>query len=197
MHAPKGIGALFLRRGIELAPLVTGGAQERRRRAGTESVPLAAGFAAAVQAIAADEEGEARMRGLRDELERAVLSALPAARVLGASAPRLPNTSSICLAGHDAEGVVIGLDLEGIAISTGSACSSGRIAPSHVLLGMGLSEEDARSSIRISLGRMTTSEDIRMAVDAIRVVVSRNRRETADTAAARATGGVDERGRAG
>lgn len=196
MHAPKGIGALFLRRGIELAPLVTGGAQERRRRAGTESVPLAAGFAAAVQAIAADEEGETRMRGLRDELERAVLAALPAARVLGASAPRLPNTSSICLSGHDAEGVVIGLDLAGIAISTGSACSSGRIAPSHVLLAMGLSEEDARSSIRISLGRVTTSEDIQMAVEAIGLVVSRNRKKGADVPFAGATGGVDERGRA-
>lgn len=196
MHAPKGIGVLFLRKGIELAPLVTGGAQERRRRAGTESVPLAAGLAAAVEAIAADERGEARMRELRNVFERAVIEAIPAAYAVGAGAPRLPNTSSLCLPGYDAEGVVIGLDLEGVAISTGSACSSGRVAPSHVLLAMGLSEEDARSSIRISLGRLTTSEDIQKAVDAIGVVVSRNRKERSGDDVARATVGTGERGRA-
>ncbi len=194
MHAPKGIGALFLRKGTELAPLVTGGAQERRRRAGTESVPLVAGLAAAVEAILADEAGERRMRGLRDALEAAVLTGFPDARVHGVRAPRLPNTSSLCLPGCDAEGVVIGLDLEGVAISTGSACSSGRIAPSHVLIAMGLSEEDARSSIRISLGRLTTSEDVQKAVDAIGVVVPRNRKEPSGGAVARATAGSDERG---
>jgi cysteine desulfurase len=177
MHGPKGIGALFLRRGVELAPLVTGGAQERRRRAGTESVPLAAGFAAAVDAVSSDRDGGSRMAALRDELEAGVLAAVDGARVHGAGAPRLPNTSSLCLTGHDAEGMVIGLDLAGVAVSTGSACSSGRIAPSHVLLAMGLSEEDARSSIRISLGRLTTPEDVRRAVEAIRVVAPRNRKE--------------------
>jgi cysteine desulfurase len=191
MHGPKGIGALFLRRGIELAPLVTGGAQERRRRAGTESVPLAAGFAAAAGLILADAEGEARMAALRDELETGVLAALPTARVYGKGAPRLPNTSSLGLPGHDAEGFVIGLDLEGVAISTGSACSSGRIAPSHVLLAMGFSEEDARSSVRISLGRLTASEDVRRAVDAIRIVLPRNRKEPAGGGVAKATVGSD------
>ena len=134
------------------------------------------------------------MRGLRDALEAAVLTGFPDARVHGVRAPRLPNTSSLCLPGCDAEGVVIGLDLEGVAISTGSACSSGRIAPSHVLIAMGLSEEDARSSIRISLGRLTTSEDVQKAVDAIGVVVPRNRKEPSGGAVARATAGSDERG---
>lgn len=179
MHGPKGIGALFLRRGIELAPLVTGGAQERRRRAGTESVPLAAGFAAAVEEIDDDAAGEARMAALRDELEAGVCAMLPTARILGAGAARLPNTSSLCLPGYDAEGMVIGLDLEGVAVSTGSACSSGRIAPSHVLLAMGLSEEDARSSVRISLGRLNASADVRQAIEAIRIVLPRNRKEPA------------------
>ena len=192
MHGPKGIGALFLRRGIELAPLITGGAQERRRRAGTESVPLAAGFAAAVEAIREDATGEQRMGALRDALESGVVTAFPSAVVQGATVPRLPNTSSVLFPGYDAEGVVIGLDLLGIAISTGSACSSGRIAPSHVLIAMGLSEEDARSSIRVSLGRMTTSEDVRQAVDAIRVVVPRNRKEPPARAVARAAVGSEE-----
>jgi cysteine desulfurase len=187
MHGPKGIGALFLRRGIELAPLVTGGAQERRRRAGTESVPLAAGFSAAVETLAADVAGESRMRELRDRVESEVVALLPSARIQGSGARRLPNTSSLCLPGHDGEGVVIGLDLAGVSVSTGSACSSGRIAPSHVLLAMGLSEEDARSSIRISLGRMTTSEDVRQALDAIGIVLPRNRKEPPATAVARAT----------
>lgn len=191
MHGPKGIGALYLRRGIELAPLVTGGAQERRRRAGTESVPLAVGLAAAIDALAADVDGQARMAELRDRLERSVLGLLPSARVQGGGAIRLPNTSSLCLPGHDAEGVVIGLDLAGVAVSTGSACSSGRIAPSHVLLAMGLSEEDARSSIRISLGRMTTSEDVRQSVDALGIVLPRNRKELPADAVARATVGID------
>ncbi|MFA6956127.1 MAG: cysteine desulfurase family protein [Thermoanaerobaculia bacterium] len=194
MHGPKGIGALFLRRGIELVPLVTGGAQERRRRAGTESVPLAAGFAAAVEALTADVAGESRMAELRDRIESGVFALLPSARVQGSGARRLPNTSSLCLPGHDAEGVVIGLDLAGVAVSTGSACSSGRIAPSHVLLAMGLSEEDARSSIRISLGRMTTSEDARQAVDAIGIVLPRNRKEPTATSVARATVGSDGSG---
>jgi cysteine desulfurase len=191
MHGPKGIGVLYLRRGIELAPLVTGGAQERRRRAGTESVPLAAGFAAAIEAIASDEGGEARMAELRDRIESGVIALLPAARVQGAGVQRLPNTSSLCLPGHDAEGVVIGLDLAGVAVSTGSACSSGRIAPSHVLLAMGLSEEDARSSIRISLGRLTTSNDVRKAIDAIGIVLPRNRKEPPTDAVPRAAVGLD------
>jgi cysteine desulfurase len=154
-------------------------------------VPLAAGFAAAAGLILADAEGEARMAALRDELETGVLAALPTARVYGKGAPRLPNTSSLGLPGHDAEGFVIGLDLEGVAISTGSACSSGRIAPSHVLLAMGFSEEDARSSVRISLGRLTASEDVRRAVDAIRIVLPRNRKEPAGGGVAKATVGSD------
>jgi cysteine desulfurase len=179
MHGPKGIGALYVRKGVTLAPLISGGAQERRRRAGTETVPLAVGFATAAGLAAKDRDAARRMGAMRDRLESELLSSLPFARVNGGEAPRLPNTSSLCFAGHDAEGIVIGLDLEGIAVSTGSACSSGRVEPSHVLLAMGLSEEDARSSVRISLGQLTVDDEIRRAVDCLRHVVPRNRKQQA------------------
>ena len=174
MHGPKGIGALRVRTGVTLDPLLVGGAQERRRRAGTESVPLAAGFAAAAR-LAAPGEAE-RVAALRDRLERALLDALPGARVNGGEAARLPNTINLLLPKCDAEATVIALDLRGVAVSTGSACSSGRVEPSRVLIGMRLSEEDARSSIRLSLGRFTTGEEIERATSILVDVVSAGRR---------------------
>lgn len=175
MHGPKGIGALRVRTGVALDPLLVGGAQERRRRAGTESVPLAAGFAAAARLAAAPGEGE-RVGALRDRLERRLLDALPGARVNGATAPRLPNTINLLIPKCDAEAIVIALDLRGVAVSTGSACSSGRVEPSRVLIEMGLSEEDARSSIRLSLGRFTTEDEIERATAIFVDVVSAGRR---------------------
>lgn len=172
LHGPKGIGALIVRQGVTLEPILSGGAQERRRRAGTENVPLAAAFGAA--AARAPGSGVERMQALRDELERAVLRAFAGEATVNASAgERLPNTSSITFKGVDGEGLVMALDLAGIAVSTGAACSSGRLEPSHVLLAMGLSQEEARATIRISLSRFTTAEEIEATVRVLREVVPR------------------------
>ena len=186
LHGPQGIGALWVRTGRTLDPLVRGGAQERRRRAGTEPVALAAGFAAAVGAI--DFEEVERIRSLRDRLERGLLDAVRAARVNGRDARRLPNTTNIVCPGGDGEAIQIALDLRGIAISTGSACSSGRVEPSRVLLAMGLSEEDARSSIRISLGRKNTEEEIDRALAALIEVIGIQTARTATAEGERGRG---------
>ena len=155
MHAPKGIGALYVRRGTTLAPLLVGGAQERRRRAGTENVPLAAALAAAV----ALPDASSQIAALRDRFETRLREALDVS-INGANAPRLPNTSNVTFRGGDGEGIVIALDLEGVAASTGSACSSGRIEPSPVLLAMGLTPSEARATVRFSLSRFTTEAEV-------------------------------------
>lgn len=170
LYAPKGIGALYVRKGLSLEPVLLGGAQERRRRAGTENVPLAIAFG-----VAADLARERPDVGaLRDhfELHLADLSIT----INGATAERLPNTSNITFHGADAEGIVIGLDLNGVAVSTGSACSSGRVEPSRVLLAMGLSADEARSTVRFSLSRFTTIEDVDRAAEVVREVVPRTMR---------------------
>ena len=171
MHAPKGAGALYVRRGTKLAAHVVGGAQERRRRAGTENVPLAAAFGAAA-AIARDPSWRDAAAALRDHLEKEVAASFPIT-VNGAGARRLPNTANITFHGVDGEGLVIALDLNGIAVSTGSACSSGRVEPSGVLLNMGLSPDDAKSTIRFSLSRFTTRDEIDRTIAALRVAVPR------------------------
>ena len=166
LHAPKGIGALFVRRGLSLSTLLHGGAQERRRRAGTENVPLAAAFGAAATLPSA----AAQMEALRDRFEASLTGAFT---VNGASARRLPNTSNVTFHGADGEGIVIALDLSGVAVSTGSACSSGRVEPSPVLLAMGLSPDDARSTVRFSLSRFTTAEEIDRTVSLLGELVPR------------------------
>ncbi len=173
LHAPKGIGALYVRRGLALERYVLGGSQERRRRAGTENVPLAIAFGVAAD-LAVDDSGQTGIAALRDRLEHEL--SMLAMTVNGFSARRLPNTSSITFQGADAEGIVIGLDLNGIAISTGSACSSGRVEPSHVLLAMGLTPDEARSTVRFSLSRFSTAEEIDRAVALVREVVPRAQR---------------------
>lgn len=175
MHGPKGVGALYVRRGVVLDPLLQGGAQERRRRAGTENAPLAAAFGHAAR-IAVDEMADmARVAALRDAFEGQV-SAKTACVVNGRGATRIPNTSSVRFPGSDGEGIVISLDLAGVAASTGSACSSGRVEASHVLIAMGLSEEDAKSSVRFSLSRFTTAEEIETAVNLIAGIVPKHHR---------------------
>jgi len=169
LHAPKGIGALYVRRGLSLGRHILGGAQERRRRAGTENVPLAVAFGVAAE-IARDPVD---VGASRDALERALLESGFPMVINGADVPRIPNTSSVTFRGADAEGIVIGLDLSGVAVSTGSACSSGRIEPSHVLLAMGLTPEEARGTIRISLSRFTTAEEIDRTVTLLREIVPR------------------------
>lgn len=165
LHAPKGIGALYVRRGTNMSAHLFGGAQERRRRAGTENVPLAVAFGVAASLPHVD------IAPLRDHFE----SALVDVTINGRNVARLPNTSNVTFHGADGEGIVIGLDLAGIAVSTGSACSSGRIEPSPVLLAMGLTPEEAKSTVRFSLSRFTTREELDRTVDVLRDLVPRAR----------------------
>lgn len=169
IHAPKGIGALYVRRGLTLEPLIAGGAQERRRRAGTENVPLAAAFGVAAT-LAADTSVRSVIASLRDRFESALKQSLDVT-VHGADVERVPNTSSVMFHGADAEGIAIALDLDGIAVSTGSACSSGRVEPSGVLLAMGLTPSEAKSTVRVSLSRFTTGEEIERVIEVLRRVV--------------------------
>jgi cysteine desulfurase len=170
--APKGIGALYVRKGVTLAPILYGGHHERDRRAGTENVPGASAMGAAA-ALAFDWSGIA---ALRDRLEQGILRRVPDARVNGSREGRLPNTTNIRFDGIEGEAVAIALDLRGYAVSSGSACSSGAVEPSHVLLAMGLRPEDARSSVRFSLGPGNTEEEVDGLIDAVQASVAHLRR---------------------
>jgi len=172
LHAPKGIGALYVRRGLALEPHMVGGAQERRRRAGTENVPLAAAFGTAA-ALASQPDFRREVAALRDRFEACLGEVMDGAVVNGFGAPRVPNTSSITFPGADAEGIVIGLDLSGIAASTGSACSSGRVEPSRVLLAMGLTPEEAKSTVRFSFSRLNRPDEVERALEVLAEVVPR------------------------
>ena len=157
---PKGVGALVLREGAGVEPLLKGGSQERRRRSGTENVAGIAGFGVAAELARAELAKAGAMAALRDELERGALSIAPNAVVLSAAVERLPNTSCIAVPGVKAETLVIGLDLAGVAVSSGSACSSGKVEASHVLSAMSVPEEVAQGAIRVSLGFTTKRDDI-------------------------------------
>ncbi len=157
---PKGAGALVIRDGTTLAPLIAGGGQERRRRAGTENVAAIAGFGAAARAAVGNLPEMARIGALRDRLEAGILRLTPEARVVGADAARLANTTCVAWPGKSAEMLVIKLDLAGIAVSAGAACSSGKVGESRVLAAMGLEAGLARSAIRVSLGPETQEKDI-------------------------------------
>lgn len=175
-YGPKGTGALWIRRGTRLAPLLTGGRQERNRRAGTENLPGIAGLgvAAALAARSLDAEA-ARVAELRDRLETGVLARVPGTAVNGAGSPRVPNTTNISFDRIEAESLLIALDLEGIAVSTGSACSSGTLEPSHVLKAMGLGPARAQSSIRFSFGAENTLEDVERVLAVLPSAVERLR----------------------
>ena len=166
LGGPPGIGALVVSDAAGLTPLIRGGGQEHRRRAGTENLPGIAGFAAAAEAAAAALADYARVRGLRDGLEREAIDAVPDAVVVGAAVPRLPNTSALAMPGAAAETQVIALDLAGVMVSAGAACSSGKVGPSHVLAAMSLAPEIAGATIRVSLGWSTTEADIAHFLDA-------------------------------
>ncbi len=159
LYAPKGTGVLFVSKGTPLKALQFGGRHERERRAGTENVAGAVAFARALDLP--------RPQFFRDQFEERVLAAIPDAHVNGSTAPRLPNTSSITLPGVSGESMVIALDMKGMAVSSGSACSSGSTDPSHVLLAMGLSRDQARSSVRFSFGRDNTREDTEALAEAV------------------------------
>lgn len=164
LGGPKGIGALIVADGVPLSPLIRGGAQEMRRRAGTENVPAIIGFGVAAKCAAAElaeDRGEGAGRNdLRQNLEREARAAVPDVVIFAASAPRLPNTASLAVPGTKAETVVIGLDLAGVAVSSGSACSSGKVEPSHVLAAMGVDEDLAQGAIRISFGWASSQDDV-------------------------------------
>ena len=166
LGGPPGIGALVVSDGAELTALIRGGGQEGGRRAGSENLPGVAGFAAAVEAAAAGIANYRRVRELRDALEMAAIAAVPEAVVIGAGVARLPNTTSLALPGVPAETQIIALDLDGVMVSAGAACSSGKVGPSHVLAAMGIAPEIALGTIRISLGWTTTEADIAHFLDA-------------------------------
>jgi cysteine desulfurase len=175
-YGPKGGGALFVRKGTDLEPFMHGGGNERGRRAGTENVPAIVGLGKAAELARAElAERAAYFRELRDSLEQQLLSRIPDARVNGDAVRRVPNTSNLMLPGVDSESLVIALDLAGLACSAGAACSSGAVDPSHVLTAIGLSTAEARSSIRLSVGRSNTREEIDQAVEIIATAVARQR----------------------
>ena len=177
MHAPQGVGALYVKKGTVLHPMLYGGSHERSRRAGTENVPgiVALGKAAELAREAFARDDLDRMPALRDRLEQIILGEVEGAAVNGQGAARVPNTSSIHFDCIEGEALVIALDLKGLAVSTGAACSSGAIEPSHVLTAMGLRPEQARGSLRFSLGKQSTSEDVEFALSLIPFTVARLR----------------------
>ncbi len=186
-NGPKGVGALWIRRGSRVVAAMTGGRQERNRRAGTENVPAVVGLGVAARIATAQLDSEAaRIGSLRDRLERGVLSRVQGTAVNGAPNLRAPTTSNISFDGVEAEALLIALDLEGIAVSTGSACSSGRLEPSHVLKAMGLAPHRAQNSIRFSLGLENTRDDIDRVLDVLPPVVEKLRTLARSGARARA-----------
>jgi len=196
MYAPQGTGALFVRQGVELAPLFLGGPHERQRRAGTENVPGIVGLGRAAEIALAWLEGQnhhllaspsepareisgsqspAELAARRNHLEKRLLALIPEATVNAAGAPRVSNTINLRIDNVDGEALMIALDLQGIAASFGSACTSGAAEPSHVLVAMGLTPKQAHSSFRLSLSRLTTDDEIAQALEIIPAAVARFR----------------------
>jgi len=176
IHAPQGIGALYVRKGTELRPMMYGGRHERSRRAGTENVPGIVGLGKAAELAKRQlEQGtDGKMAAMRDRLERALLN-LESTGVNGGGAPRVASTSSVHFDSIEGEALVIALDLKGLAVSTGAACSSGAIEPSHVLLAMGMGADRARGSVRFSFGKQNTDEDVDYAIGLVPETVARLR----------------------
>jgi cysteine desulfurase len=174
IYGPKGVGALYVKRGARLKPLLRGGSQERNRRAGTENVAGIAGMGAAARLARTRLASEStRLGALRDRLEERLLG-IPGARRNGAG-PRVPNTASVSFEGIEAESLLMALDLAGVAVSTGAACAAGAVEPSHVLRGMGLPPERVQGSVRFSLGRSNTEEQVDRAAEAVAAAVEKQR----------------------
>jgi cysteine desulfurase len=174
--APKGIGALFIRRGTQLQPLMHGGTQDRGRRPGTENVASAVGLATAAELTLAEHEAEGKRLGaMRDRLEAVIMERIPDAVIHGRGAPRAPHVLNVSVPGTDSESLLMALDLKGIAASGGSACQSGSISPSHVLLAMGVRPDLASGAIRMSLGSLTTDECVDRVAEVFPTLVERAR----------------------
>jgi len=176
LHGPQGVGALYVRKGTKLEPMLYGGRHERSRRAGTENVPgiVGLGKAAELAMLGLGRGDDKKVAAARDRLERELLE-IEATGLNGEAAPRVPNTTNIYFDGIEGEALVIALDLKGLAVSTGAACSSGAIEPSHVLIAMGLRSERAKASIRFSLGKQNTPEDVDFALGLIPETAARLR----------------------
>jgi cysteine desulfurase len=177
IHAPQGVGALYVQKGTKIRPLFYGGRHERSLRAGTENVAGIVGMGKAAQLAkqGLDRGDDKKMAAMRDRLQQGILAQVEEAGVNGSGVMRVPNTANIHFDHIDGEALVIALDLKGLAVSTGAACSSGAIEPSHVLLAMGLRRDQARASIRFSLGRQTANEDIDFALALVAETVARLR----------------------
>jgi cysteine desulfurase len=181
IHGPKGIGALYIRKGVRVGKILFGGHHERDRRPGTENIPAIVGFGAACEFSRTGlEERTGRIRGLRDYLESEVTGRITGVKVNGDPLLRVPNISNLSFEGVDGEGLLIALDLKGVAVSTGSACSSGSLEPSHVLTAIGLSREEVRGSLRFSLSQYTTREEVDYTVAALVEIVARLREMSPD-----------------
>ncbi|MGE0449421.1 MAG: cysteine desulfurase family protein [Vicinamibacterales bacterium] len=184
-NGPKGAGALFVKRGTRLLPILTGGKHERNRRAGTEDVPAIAGMGVAATLAVAKMDGETvRLGALRDRLERGILDRVPGTVVNGGGSPRVANTTNVSFDRVEAESLLIALDLEGIAVSTGSACSSGTLEPSHVLRAMGFPAHRTQNALRFSLGLFSTEREVDLVLDTLPRLVDRLRRLTRPRAGA-------------
>jgi cysteine desulfurase len=184
-NGPKGAGVLWIKRGTRMQPIATGGKHERNRRAGTENVPAIAGLGVAARLAGAKLAPEAaRVSALRDRLEAGILRGVPGTAVNGAPDARVPNTTNISFDRVEAESLLIALDLEGIAVSTGSACSSGTLEPSHVLKAMGLPSHRTQNSLRFSLGMFTTEEEVDRVIDVLPRLVEKLRGLTRKTVSA-------------
>lgn len=176
VHGPKGVGALYIRKGFRPVNLIDGGGQERRLRAGTENMPGIVGFGRAVELL--DQEGGAaieRMSALRDRLIEGVLATIPDTVLTGHPVQRLPNIASFCFRYIEGEGILLSLDMQDIAASSGSACTSGSLDPSHVLLAMGYPHEIAHGSLRLSLSRYSTEDEIDRVLEALPAIIQRLR----------------------
>jgi cysteine desulfurase len=176
MYGPKGIGALYVRKGVRIDPLVHGGHHERNRRAGTENVPGIVGLGMAAELARAElADNEKKIRALRDRLEQGILKRIPEVVINGHPEERLFNTLNCCLKGIEGESVLIGLDFEGVCASSGSACTSGSLDPSHVLLALGLPHEIAHGSLRLSLNKFNTEEDVDKVIEVLPRIAERLR----------------------
>ena len=176
IYGPKGVAGLYIRKGTKMIAIQHGGEHERRRRAGTENVPGIVGFGKAVEVRGRDMHDEAvRVTALRDRLWHGIAARVPDARLNGHPTERLPGTASICYRHVESESIVLGLDLKGIAVSAGSACTSGNVEPSYVLVAMGVPIDWAMGAVRSSLGRSTTADDIDYVLDSVEPLVRKLR----------------------